>query len=84
MLCALEELVHSRGKGLLRESLQKANILFKISLVAIWQFKGFQSRVPLRSSAVVAGGLMSTDAFLKRTLNILMVFVSLVQPFLKN
>lgn len=40
--------------------------------------------VPSGLSAFVADGFMSISAFLKRTLNILIVFVSVVYPFLKN
>ena len=41
--CALAELVHSRLEGLLRGSLLKADLLFKINLVVLWEHKGFWS-----------------------------------------
>lgn len=82
--CALQELFHSRVKGLLRGSLWKANILFKNKPGCSLAVPEHSVWVPLGLSAFVADGFMSTSAFLKRTLNILIVFVSVVYSFLKN
>lgn len=81
--CALQELVHSRGQDLLRDLYEKQTFHLKTSLVAAWQHQ-CSLWVPLGLSAFVADGLVSIGAFFKQTLNILMILMSMVYPFLKN
>ena len=70
--CALAELVHSRREGLPRGSLLKANLLFKINLVALWGQKGFWS-VGFLVFSCCSWWPVSTGVPSKRTLNILLV-----------
>lgn len=81
--CALQELVHSRGKDFLRDLYEKQTFYLKTSLVAAWQHQ-CSLWVPLGLSAFVADDLVSIGAFFKQTLNILMILMSMVYPFLKN
>lgn len=81
--CALQELVHSRGQDLLRDLYEKQTFHLKTSLVAAWQHQ-CSLWVPLGLSAFVANDLVSIGAFFKQTLNILMILMSMVYPFLKN